>query len=125
MIDLNKLIDILKDFLAKITSKRLAAYALFLMYMSYVFSQVIGQKAVNTLDIIILECVVFIGVPALVLVFLLISLTKVGGGDDMLPQAEQEMKDPLSKPFLPADPGRGHAEPTPLDQLIPPKEPFQ
>lgn len=86
MIDFNKLIDILADFLGQITSKRLAAYALFLLYLGFLFRSIAGQKAVNDTDAMILEGVLFVGIPAVLLFVLIVSITKVGGGDDMLPK---------------------------------------
>jgi len=85
MFDLNALVAILRDFVSRLTAKRLAVVALYLGYMAYLFSQVVGHQAVNDLNFVILEAVVFVGLPTVVCIWALVAFTRVGGGDDMLP----------------------------------------
>ena len=93
MYDLNALTAILKDFVARLTAKRLAVLALYLAYMAYLFQAVVGKAAVNNSDTLTLEAVVFVGLPTLVVIIAIIAFTKVGGGDDMLEAVKEAAAD--------------------------------
>jgi len=81
---IDKILDILQEFLSRLTAKRLAAFALYLIYMAYLFWIVAGKKSVNTMDVITLEVIAFVGLPTVCFLSLIWALTWKGGGDEMI-----------------------------------------
>lgn len=80
---IDKALDIMREFLSRLTAKRLAAWAAYLFYMSYVFYMIVGKQAVNNYEVIVLEALVFIGLPTVGFLYLIWSFTKQGGGDEL------------------------------------------
>lgn len=77
---IERIVSIIGDFMGRITAKRLAVIALFLIYMGgvvYAYTQTIPQMPLPVLAL-------FIVVPAIICGLAIASFTWVGGGDEML-----------------------------------------
>jgi hypothetical protein len=84
MLDINKAIDIIKEFLSRITAKRLAVYVAYLVFLGWVFA----KRATMTLGLDNADLICFIGVPSVITLALLYMFTRVGGGDEMVAPKE-------------------------------------
>jgi len=82
MLDLNKLLDMIKEMLSRISSKRLMAYAFFLLYISWLVYW-LGKQTL-AYDVLWLNVIVMVGAPFIALLVLVVSLSFRPGGDDLI-----------------------------------------
>ncbi len=75
--------EIIKEFITKVTSKRVAVITAYLLYLGWV-AQVIKNSLISNL-----LATELIAIPGVIVAGSIYAFTRVGGGDDIIPAREE------------------------------------